>query len=161
MTRYAEGTTVPVTQSQSEIANLLKRFGADGFQLGWQSRLAAVGFRYNGRVVRFVLELPDPEDPEFWYTPQRNTKRTPQQAQKALAQEERRRWRALTLAIKAKLETVSTGIASFEDEFLAYTVLPDGSTVAQRIQDQVDAATQGGSTLLQLGPGEQSGGERD
>jgi hypothetical protein len=31
--------------------------------------------------------------------------------------ETRRRWRALALAIEAKLEVVDTGIASFEHEF--------------------------------------------
>jgi len=34
----------------------------------------------------------------------------------------RQRWRALCLAIKAKLETVESGISHFEDEFLSQIV---------------------------------------
>jgi hypothetical protein len=35
------------------------------------------------------------------------------------------------LVIKAKLEAVETGITSFESEFLAHILLPDGSTFGQ------------------------------
>lgn len=156
MSKYAEGTTVSVTDSQSEIATLLRRFGADGYHLGWEGNIALVGFKYQGRLVRFVVNLPDPADDEFWVTPSRGLRRTADQARKAHEAEERRRWRSVTLAIKAKLEAVATGIATFEDEFLAYTVLPDGSTVSQRIQPQIDEAYRTGVAprLLQIeGPG--------
>jgi hypothetical protein len=43
--------------------------------------------------------------------------RTEAEAKKAMEAETRRRWRALALAIEAKLEVVDTGIASFEHEF--------------------------------------------
>jgi len=43
----------------------------------------------------------------------------------------RQRWRALNLAILAKLEAVEAGITTFEEEFLAHLVLPNGKTVGQ------------------------------
>jgi hypothetical protein len=43
----------------------------------------------------------------------------------------RARWRALALVIKAKLEAVESGITTFEEEFLAHIVLPDGTTLGQ------------------------------
>ena len=56
---------------------------------------------------------------------------------KIVEQEERTRWRALLLVIKAKLEAVESHIATFEDEFLAHTLLPNQQTVAQYIGPQV------------------------
>jgi hypothetical protein len=55
--------------------------------------------------------------------------RTADAAEKAWEQVTRQRWRALALVIKAKLEAVTSGISTFEAEFLANTMLPDGRTV--------------------------------
>lgn len=151
--RYAEGTAVTPERSQMEISELLRRYGAQGFQYGWEDDKAAVMFKAHGRMVRFILDLPDPASREFALTPT-GQKRTAAAAGKAHEGEVRRRWRALALAIKAKLEAVETGIATFEDEFLAYTVLPDGSTVSEHVQPELEAAWRSGATpprLLQIG----------
>ena len=155
MARYAEGTAVSPERSQMEISELLRKYGAQGFQYGWEDHRAAVGFRAHERMVRFVLDLPDIEDDEFRFTPTRQ-QRSAQSQKSAYEGEVRRRWRALALAIKAKLEAVSTGIASFEDEFLAYTVLPDNTTVAEHIHKEIAAAWAAGGRppkLLQIGGG--------
>ena len=52
----------------------------------------------------------------------------------------RKRWRALLLIIRAKLEAVESGITTLESEFLANIVLPDGGTVGQWLAPQIDAA---------------------
>lgn len=52
----------------------------------------------------------------------------------------RQRWRALALVVKAKLEAVESGITTFEDEFLAHIVLPDGSTVGEFMVPQIELA---------------------
>jgi len=44
-------------------------------------------------------------------------------------QARRQRWRILLLSVKAKLEEIEAGLISFDDQFLAYMALPDGSTV--------------------------------
>ena len=73
------------------------------------------------RQIRFVLELPDPED--F-----RLTNHSPPEERSARAQREahdqacRQKWRALLLVVKAKLEAVSAGISTLEAEFLANIV---------------------------------------
>jgi hypothetical protein len=54
--------------------------------------------------------------------------------------EMRRRWRSLALAIKAKLEVVASGIATFDEEFMAHLVLPDGTTVGDRVTTELDVA---------------------
>lgn len=145
MTRYAENTSVSSEQSRGEIERTLQRYGADQFMYGWEEARAIVMFRMNERQIKFVLEMPDRNDKEFWYTPARNNKRSEAQAHKEWEQATRQRWRALALVIKAKLEAVETGITEFEDEFLAHILLPDGSTVGQFMRPQVETAYSSGA----------------
>ncbi|MEL6908489.1 MAG: hypothetical protein AAFP22_23970, partial [Planctomycetota bacterium] len=74
---------------------------------------------------------------------------------KAWEQAQRQRWRALLLVVQAKLEAVECGISTFEQEFLAHIVLPNGSTVdevlAPRIIEAVDAGNM--PTLALPAPG--------
>ena len=42
--------------------------------------------------------------------------------------------------MKAKLEAVDAGISTFEDEFLSATLLPDGHTVGEWAQPQLEHA---------------------
>lgn len=49
----------------------------------------------------------------------------------------RQRWRALLLVIKAKLEATECGISSFESEFMANIVLPDGTTAGDFMLPQI------------------------
>jgi hypothetical protein len=65
-------------------------------------------------VIRFILPLPH-ENP----------------------QDQRQRWRALSLVIKAKLESVESGIATIEQEFLANIVTPGGQTMAELLVPQL------------------------
>lgn len=131
MTAYAEGTAVIPERSQAEIMTTLRRYGAASFAYGEQDGQAVLGFTAHGRSVRFVLPLPTDRN-AFSRTPTGRV-RDPKAAQAALEAEHRRRWRALALAIKAKLEVVESGIATFEEEFLAHVVLPGGSTVGGRV----------------------------
>ena len=136
--RYAETTTVSVEKSRMEIEAVLRRYKADAFSYMTEGRRAAITFRMADRVVRFVLTLPDPENKEF--THHSRGARTTSAAEAAWEQASRQRWRALALVIKAKLEAVAAGITTVEDEFLAHTLLPDGSTVGQWAKPQLDEA---------------------
>jgi hypothetical protein len=155
--RFAEGTSVSPERSQAEISETLRRYGATGFMFGWENQHAMIGFRANDRSVKFVLELPDPDDPEFRRTPT-GQQRNADGAKRAHEAETRRRWRALALAIKAKLEAVETGVTTFDEEFLAHLVLPDGSQVAQRLLPELEKAWKAGTMPPRLLP--QIGGTR-
>lgn len=133
MTRYAENTTVSVDRSVGEIQRTLQRYGATAFGYGWQGSSALVEFMADNRRIRFLVELPDRLDDEFQWTPSRRTRRDPEQAHAVWEKACRQRWRALNLAVKAKLELVESGITSFEEEFAAYIVLPDGRTTWQHM----------------------------
>ena len=133
MTRFAENTSVSVEKSKAEIERTLQRYGADQFVSGWDAEKAMIGFQARGRFVRFELPLPDRQADEFRTTPAGRRRRSETQQLAAWEQACRQRWRALALAIKAKLEAVEAGITTFEDEFMAHLVLTDG----QRVRDHV------------------------
>jgi hypothetical protein len=125
---YAEDTRVSAEQSRNEIERILARYGADAFMYGVDGGQAAIGFRVHERYVRFMVALPDRDEMRTRLFRGRPQRRTDAQADQAVEQEIRRRWRCLALAIKAKLEVVETGIATFEEEFLAHIVLANGAT---------------------------------
>jgi hypothetical protein len=132
--QYASNTSVSAEKSRAEIERTLSRYGADQFMYGWSGDGAIIAFRMNERNIRFQLPMPDKAD--FTTTP-RGRRRTAIAAEKEWEQATRQRWRALLLTVKAKLEAVEAGIAEFEDEFLAYIMLADGSTVSDLVRPQV------------------------
>jgi len=143
--KFAEGTTVPVEKTKAEIEATVMRFGAQGFVCGWIGGTAAIVFEMQGRRVKFVLPMPDKNDSKVTIRRQDGW-RGPSEKQKQdrIDAEVRRRWRALLLAIKAKLEVVQSGIASFEEEFLSHVVLPDGKTVGQWMGPQLKSVYETG-----------------
>ncbi|WP_292231017.1 hypothetical protein [Brevundimonas sp.] len=160
MARYAAETTVSQDRSRNEIEATLKRYGATSFMYATEEQAAMIGFRISNRLVKFVLPMPDPKAREFTHTPAKGQVRSQAEATKAWEQAGRQRWRALALVIKAKLEAVAAGITTIEDEFLAHTVLPDGSTVGQFMQPQLAIAYERGSmptTLMLANPDRREG----
>jgi hypothetical protein len=113
MTRYAARTTVPPERSRSEIESVIKRYGATGFNSGWQGEDVRVEFLCKDRHIRFVMREPQGE------------------------QAKRQKWRALLLLVKAKLEAVDAKIVTFEEAFLSDIVMSDGKTVWERVRDPI------------------------
>lgn len=150
MAKYAKNTNVSVEKSRGEIERTLQRYGAERFVYGWDKDNAMIGFQYLSRAVRMVLVLP--EKSEFNKT-DTGRKRAEATVLKEWDQACKQRWRALLLIIKGKLEGVECGIVTFEDEFLAYTVLPDGSTVSQSLQPEIEKALTAGKMPQLLLPG--------
>jgi len=125
---YAEHTTVSVEKSRAEIEYLIGRYGATHFAYMNGPGKSVIEFLASDRRVRFVLPLPDPTDKKFTHKVDGRSgtlkTRSSDDAYRAWEQACRQRWRALCLAVKAKLETVRAGISSFESEFLAHIVDP-------------------------------------
>jgi len=128
MTRYAARTKVPVSKSRMEIEAAVKKYGATGFGSGWmttpgQKDRAVVQFQIAQRQVRFSLHM----DPKV---------------------EERQKWRALLLVVKAKLEAVDAGIATIEQSFFAEIVHPEtGQTVYEMASKQLALAYEQGTSM--------------
>jgi len=144
MTRYAESTSVPSERSRGEIERVLSRYGATAFMYGWTDKQAVISFEARNRRIKFLLPLPERGSKAFTRTPSRGTPRSAAQAEAAYEQAVRQRWRALALVVKAKLEAVETGITTFEEEFLAHIVLPDGNTVGGYMLPQIAQAYESG-----------------
>lgn len=152
---YAKDTTVSTERSRAEIERTLQRYGADQFAYGWDANRAMIQFRAERRLIRFVLAMPDPQDPAYTYTPTGKHLRDPGTAHREWEKACRSRWRALALVIKAKLEAIEAGISEFEHEFLANIVLPDQTTVGEWMAPQIEQAyqlNQMPSALPALGP---------
>lgn len=108
--RYASRTQVPISRSRAQIEDTVLRYGADQFGSAIDNEhvRAMVQFRLGTWLIRFVLPLSDQSD-----------------------QQNRQRWRALHLVIKAKLEAVESQITTVEEEFLAHVVTPEGGTFGE------------------------------
>jgi len=152
LSRYAADTEVSVDKSRAEIERILQRYGSpeDGFAYRRKGNRASTEFEFRDITFRLVLPLPDPNAEKFQWTPSRRKKRTDEGAQEAWEQACKQSWRALALVVKAKLEAVESGIATFGDEFLAYRVLPNGLTVSEEIGPKLDGLPSGGTMLALL-----------
>lgn len=158
---YASGTVVSSDRSKNEIESILRKYGADQFISGWGQGQVVIGFRMGQRMIRFNLPIPSPETFKTFKTRGGwNRSRTDSAAEAAFEQELRRRWRALALVIKAKLEAVESKITSFEEEFLAHIVLPGGRTVWETSRHEIKLAYESQKTpgsLLGWSGGEKEG----
>lgn len=118
-----------------EIQQTLKRYKADKFGFIGDEKRVAVAFEAYNRQVRFILPLPQRSDfKTTWREKSANA------AQKRYEQAVRSKWRALLLTIKAKLESVESGIETFEAAFMAQLVLPTGETMEEWAAPQLKIA---------------------
>ena len=144
MAKYAEGTTVSVISSRLEIEKIILRYAGNSAEFAYMQKdgSADIVFAANGRRVRFTLPLPTMEEAKKGAMKKRDwsTVTDVGRRQAWIDQESMRRWRCLVLAIKAKLEVVESGIASFEEEFLAHIVNPAGLTIYQAIKNASDGS---------------------
>lgn len=137
--RFAEGTKVPVDRTRPEIERLVRDHKATSFGSMWDKDSFVVMFELRGKRLRFDVRAPE-------------TKKYP--LQRDWEAEERRRWRALLLILKAKLEMVESGDAEFESEFLANFVLKNGSTIATNFLPNLRAILDTSSMPKLLAAGE-------
>jgi hypothetical protein len=140
--KFATNTSVSTEKSRAELEAILNKYGSTGFSYRWQEingvRVEHVEFLACDRAVRFSMVMPSRADREFMFTPARKERRSDKAAYEAWEQACRQRWRALCLAVKAKLECVEVGITEFEDEFLAHIVDPQtGRTMGETIRPQI------------------------
>ncbi len=142
--KYAANTSVSSDKSKAGIEKTLQRYGATGFMYGWQDSKAVVMFQMNNRHIKFILQMPDRGSKEITHTSKGRIRAENAQEQ-TYEQSIRQRWRALDLVIKAKLEAVESGIATFEQEFLSNIILPNGQLVGNYMIPQVEKAYQTGN----------------
>lgn len=135
---YAQNTEAPADKTRNDIHKMLTKSGATRFGYTCEPGYDVVAFEMEGRRIKLTLPTPDRKDERVLYTESQRWMRSPKEQEKAYQQLLRSRWRALYLVIKAKIEAVAIGISTFEDEFLAATVLPSQQTVSEYLQPQIE-----------------------
>jgi hypothetical protein len=123
---YAYRTSVPVARTREEIETLLTKHNATGFVYGNSGGRALVMFEMKERRLKFLVPMP--------------TMNKSGSNENAIASETRRRWRALLLVLKAKLEAVDSEIVLFDEEFLAHIVIDGMTTVGDRLVPEMKKA---------------------
>lgn len=156
MSKFAEKTKVSSQQSRMEIETILTKYGAAGFMYGWNGSDAVIGFAMNSMHIKFLLPMPNKTSQEITHKDKWH-ERTKIQQEALYEQLVRQRWRCLVLAIKAKLECVESGITTFENEFLAHIVLPNGQTFGNYIKPQLIEAYSNGKMPSLLATGGEGG----
>jgi len=147
--KFAQQTSVSVSQSKFDIEKALRRYGASRFASGWDDKTATLAFEIHDRMVRFIVKMPTLD--QFALT-DTGRERSASVAMAAWEQATRSTWRSLLLCIQAKLEAVAAEIATFDDEFLAYMVMGDGRTVSEHVAPSLHTSIASNRQLM-LGAG--------
>ena len=135
---YAERTEVSVDRSITEITQLIRRAGAERIAQAQLPEQLVIQCFLADRMLRFTVRLPLLSD-----MPARSDSgRSLTDAQLAAKRDQahRQRARALLLVIKAKLESVESGVETFDEAFLANVVMPDGKTVGELALPTIEQA---------------------
>lgn len=132
MTRYAEGTKVPVTKTRSEMQALLEQHGCSAF--GWEKRPEGDSLFWTLKGVSFRIEIkwPTPEQVKRIVTERYRRPQFRDPAEDAEA-EYRRRWRANLMLLKTKLEFIADEDDGLFTELLPYAVLRSGKTIGESV----------------------------
>jgi hypothetical protein len=112
--RYAINTKVTVEETIHHVAGQIARYGGDRFKhlLDPPNKRAVFVFDYRNYTISFGFPIPDYD-----------------------AQERRRIYRAALLAIKAKLESVASGIESPAQAFMAHIVTENGQLMFDKARN--------------------------
>lgn len=149
MSRYADGTSVPVERSRGELETLLAKHGASQRMIATDDGAgrAVVRFRLAERMIQLEVRvarlkfLPEhrdvhqPKAPRGWNGWSLQARRD--WIAEHHAQAEREAWRRLLLVVKAKLELIADQFSTVEREFLADILLPNGQTVGDALSPQL------------------------
>jgi len=136
---YAETTKVPLEQSIAEIIGMVRKAGAEQLGQFHERGRFIIMFTLGDRQMKFTVPLVMTYD-----GPERGGNGRVIDQQAWLEQRNRQKGRALMLVIKAKLESVESGVETFEQAFLANIVTATGQTVFERIEQPLALEYSGG-----------------
>lgn len=141
---YAETTKVPLEQSIAEIIGMVRKAGAEQLGQFHDRDRFVIMFTLGDRQMKFTVPLiVEYKGPAY------HGNGKPVDRKAWLEQRNRQKGRALMLVIKAKLESVESGVETFEQAFLANIVTANGQTVFERIEQPL-ALEYGGGKVAPL-----------
>lgn len=143
---YAERTDVALDKSIAEIIDMIRKAGAESIGQMQDPDKITIAFALADRRIKFVI----PMVTEYG-GPKRHPNGKPIREQAWIDQKNRQKGRALMLVIKAKLESVESGVETFEEAFLANVIMSDGRTLYERVREPIAIEYQTGKVApLQL-----------
>jgi hypothetical protein len=142
---YAVTTTVSVSRSQSEIQEVLEKYGAERFGIMNEKNSGFVMFQYNNMKIQITVNYPSKDD--FKHTDQGRL-RVASAVKTQYEQARKQRWRAMLLAITAKLELIEIGSSTIEQEFMAFVKMPDGISFGDKAIPLLQEMTKTGKVPL-------------
>lgn len=160
MRRYAEDTSVPISNSRGEIDGLLRNWGAQGIQWtdDWERSRVMVRFTWPHQgslyMARFVVQLPTRKQLEPEALDRRSAAKGVSEVklEKLYQAKGRHRHRVLALWLKAALNAVDSGIVDAATIFLPFLEDKHGKTVAEIAGPKLELLLAGSAERL-LGDG--------
>lgn len=146
---YAENTNIELETSIAEIVAMVKRAGGERVGQFHDGDRYYIWFTLDARQIRFTVPLVTE-----YKGPARHSNGREVDKGKWLEQRNRQKGRALMLVIKAKLESVESGVETFEQAFLANIMMTDKRTVYEHVKEPLELVYAGGEVkpLLLGGP---------
>lgn len=129
---YAENTKVPLEQSIAEIITMVRKAGAESVGQMHERDKFVIVFALGERRMKFSVPLIT-----NWEGPTRARNGVDIDVKAKIEQANRQKGRALMLVVKAKLESVESGVETFEQAFLANIMLADAQTVYERMAEPI------------------------
>jgi len=108
-------------ERKAEIEMTLGKLGASDFEFGYSRESAFVSFTFRGQAVRFSMPLPA----------RKSRARDQERARDHWMADCAVNWELLQDLLVKKLTMVKVELTSFEEEFMARLVMPDGRTFAE------------------------------
>jgi hypothetical protein len=135
---------------------MLRKHGAQEFAVYTSDQKTVFMYRLHHRMVRHVVAYPLKTARKYpLAATDVQRRKVDEKAARDREAEWRRRWRALVLVCKAKLEICASGGSTFEREFLADLLLPNGETVAEATIARIaESYESGGMPRFVLGSGD-------
>lgn len=155
----AYSTDVPVSRSQVQLQETLRRYGATGFGVhqDYATGNVQVFFRVPDEFKSETLipvRLEVSTEPVFRALFHRSPPSYQRENSREWQQAERVAWRQLLLWVDAALSAASAGVQKISEAFLAHTLVQGSDGKARRVVDQMDEAAGGNWRALLAAPKE-------
>jgi len=129
-TKYAKNTKVSIYQSQIDIQNLFRKYGAKKYAIDWENN--NILFELHGHSGRIHVKSPNINDPEIQRTPS-GLLRTENAIKVEYEKRERQKWRVMLLFLKASFEAVENDVLTIDQALFSYLLLPNQKTIAEQL----------------------------
>jgi len=131
------GTSVPIGRSETELRKLIEDFGASkyGMMENWEDGSLVVMFDYQGKAVRFELNVEKIEQVKLEAEPWNSRRRCSEEEYNLRIHDQAKKvgMRVLVHHVKAMLLAIEYGLFTPDEVLLPHYVTARGRTIAQEL----------------------------